>query len=66
MISTSSSLERELNKINKRDGDGFITVLIDGYEYVIDSIVHMPTHPDSSSTHIALKCRDGGNGYIRR
>lgn len=61
-ISTSSSLIRELQKL----GDDFITVTIENREYVIESIIHQKNYTDSPLTHLSLKCRDGGQGEIKR
>lgn len=47
-------------------GDDFITVKVNGIEYVIDSITHEKTHTDSNLTHLCLLCRDGGSGNIKR
>lgn len=68
LISTISSLLRELKRIIDRDGDDFITVKIKGddREYIIDSIAHEKTHTDSNITHLCLLCRDGGQGNIKR
>ena len=62
IISTSGSLIRELKKL----GDDFITVKVNGIEYVVDSITHEKTHTDSNLTHLCLLCRDGGSGNIKR
>ena len=61
-ISTSGSLIRELQKL----GDDFITVTIENREYVIESIIHQKNYTDSPLTHLSLKCRDGGQGEIKR
>ena len=61
-ISTSGSLIRELQKL----GDDFITVTIENREYIIDSIIYQKNYTDSPLTHLSLKCRDGGQGEIKR
>lgn len=61
-ISTSSSLVRELQKL----GDDFITVTVENREYIIDSIIHQKNYTDSPLTHLSLKCRNGGQGEIKR
>lgn len=50
----------------KRIGDNFITVEVDNREYVIDTISHRANCADSLCTHLVLKCKDGGNGEIKR
>lgn len=62
MIISSVELVRELRRI----GDNFITVEVDNREYVIDMIAHKPNCADSLFTHLVLKCKDGGNGEIKR
>lgn len=62
MIISSGELTRELKKTE----DAFITVLVDGREYIIDTIQRKPNFEESLSSHIALICRDGGSGYLRR
>lgn len=62
MIISSGELVREL----KRIGDNFITVEVDNREYVIDTISHRANCADSLCTHLVLKCKDGGNGEIKR
>ena len=46
--------------------DGFITVEIDGKEYVIDKIAHKANYTDAASSHLCLICRDGGEGEIKK
>lgn len=55
-------LVRELSRMQ----DGFITVEIEGKEYVIDAIIHQPNYSDSPSSHLCLRCRDGGDGELKR
>lgn len=65
MISTSHSLARVLLNID----DDFITVKVNGEEdreYIIESITHEKNYTDSVITHLCLKCRDGGQGNIKR
>lgn len=62
MIISSGELVRELKRIE----DNFITVEVDNREYVIDMISHKPNCADSLCTHLVLKCKDGGNGEIKR
>lgn len=62
MIISSGELVREL----KRIGDNFITVEVENREYVIDMISHKPNCADSLCAHLVLKCKDGGNGEIKR
>lgn len=46
--------------------DNYITVKLEGKEYVIDSISHAQDYNEAPSSHICLNIRDGGDGYIRR
>lgn len=62
MIFSKSMLVRELNRMQ----DGFITVEVEGKEYVIDAIIHKPNYSDSPSSHLCLRCRDGGDGELKR
>ena len=62
MIISSGDLARELQKTE----DAFVTVFVDDREYVIDTIQRKPNFEESLSSHIALICRDGGSGYLRR
>ena len=62
MILSSGMLVRELNRL----GDDFITVEIDGREYIIEAITHKPNYTESPCTHLCLRCRDGGQGEIKR
>lgn len=62
MITTSNALQRELNRQN----DDFITVILNGEEYIIDSIVHVKSHGDlDTETHLAIKICDKKDGYLR-
>lgn len=62
MILTSGMLQRELGKLV----DDFITVEIDGKEYVIEKIGRRRNYTDTPLTHLTLVCRDGGEGEIKR
>lgn len=62
MITTSGMLVRELIRLN----DDFITVEVDGTEYVIEKIAHKPNYTDAPASHLCLVCRDGGSGNIKR
>ena len=62
MISTTNMLNREL-----RDKDSFVTVYIDGKEYMIDHIRRRPDSFDNSSTYVQLVCLgECGSGNLRR
>lgn len=62
MILSSGMLLRELNRL----GDNFITVEVEDREYVIETIVHKPNYTDSPCSYLCLRCRDGGQGEIKR
>lgn len=64
MISTSHALAKEL--LNKPDG--FITVTLNGGEYIISSTQRVPTHANIDDTvmHWTLNLRDGGKGNLKR
>ena len=62
VILSSGMSVRELNRL----GDDFITVEIDGREYIIEAITHKPNYTESPCTHLCLRCRDGGQGEIKR
>ena len=62
IIASCGLLQRELKKFN----DEFITVEVNGREYVIDTIRRVPNYFDALSTHIKLICKDGGDGNIKR
>lgn len=62
MIYNTRELIRELSRQN----ESFISVEIDGKEYVIDKIAHKPVHRNSFESYLVLKCRDGGCGEIKR
>lgn len=64
MIATSGMLIRELMRL----GDDFITVKLEGSdkEYIIDVISHEINYADSPDSHLCLKCRDGGDGEVKR
>lgn len=55
-------LARELLK----DEDDFITVMLDGREYIIESIGRVSDNVDSPVSHRCLNIKDGGKGYIKR
>ena len=59
---SSHALAREL--LSKPDS--FITAMLENREYVIDMISHKPNCADSLCTHLVLRCKDGGNGEIKR
>ena len=61
MVSTTAMLKREL----KYDDD-FLTVEVNGKEYVIDCVARRKDYWDSLSSHLCLVCRDGGSGNIKR
>lgn len=48
------------------DDDDFVTVTLNGKEYVIDCIRRVPNYTDSPMSHKTLVIRDGGDGEIRR
>ena len=62
MILTSGMLQRELGK----QIDDFLTVEIDGKEYVIEKICRRKNYTDSPLSLITLVCRDGGAGEVKR
>lgn len=64
MIVTSGMLIRELMRL----ADDFLTVKIQGddKEYIIEAISHECNYTDSPDSHLCLKCRDGGDGEIKR
>lgn len=62
IIASCGLLQRELRKFD----DEFITVEVNGREYVIDTIRRVPNYFDALSTHIKLICKDGGDGNIKR
>lgn len=62
MITTSGMLARELLK----DEDDFLTVILDGREYIIDSVGRVSDFVDSPTSHKCLHIRYGGEGYIKR
>jgi hypothetical protein len=49
-------------------GDDFITVEIEGQnrEYIIETVTRQSNYSESPCSHICIKCRDGGQGYIKR
>lgn len=53
---------RELNKFE----DNFLTVVLDGKEYVIESIGHATDPDEYPSSHLCLNIRDCGDGCVRR
>lgn len=62
LITTSGMLIRELHK----DEDSFLTVMLEGREYIIESITRVPDFVDRPTSHRCINIRDGGEGYIRR
>ena len=66
MICTAQHLVNELQKIIKRCGDDFISVVVDDNEYVINDIVHTKNHTDVPLTHLSLRCVYGGDGEVKR
>lgn len=62
IVTSCGLLQRELKKFD----DEFITVEVNGREYVIDTIRRVPNYFDALSTHIKLICKDGGDGNIKR
>ena len=62
IIASCGLLQRELKKFDAE----FITVEVNGREYVIDTIRRVPNYFDALSTHIKLICKDGGDGNIKR
>ena len=62
IIASCGLLQRELKKFD----DEFITVEVNGREYVIDAIRRVPNYFDALSTHIKLICKEGGDGNIKR
>lgn len=62
MITTSGMLARELLK----EEDDFLTVRLDGREYIIESVSMVSDFVDGPTSHKCLNIRDGGAGYIRR
>lgn len=61
MIVTSGQLVRELSSLE----DNFVLIEYGGKEYVIDCVAHSASDADYSS-HLILKIKDGGDGYIKR
>lgn len=62
MITTSGMLARELYK----DEDDFLTVMLEGREYIIESVSRMSDFVDGPTSHRCINIRDGGEGYIKR
>lgn len=62
IVASCGLLQRELKKFD----DEFITVEVNGREYVIDTIRRVPNYFDALSTHIKLICKYGGDGNIKR
>ncbi len=60
MITTSGMLARELHK----DDDSFLTVMLEGREYIIESIGRVPDFVDAPTSHKCLNIRDGGEGIL--
>lgn len=57
---------RELISTLSHMGDDFILVEVNGVEYVIDSVYRKPNYTDSPCSHICIRCRDGGDGEVKR
>lgn len=59
--------KRELCRTLKQMGDDFITVEIEGQdgEYIIEAVTRQSNYSESPCSHICIKCRDGGQGYIK-
>lgn len=55
-------LIRELHK----DEDSFLTVMLEGKEYIIESVERVSENVDSPTAHRCLNIRYGGDGYIKR
>lgn len=55
-------LARELLK----EEDDFITVMLNGREYIIESIGRVFDYVDSPTSHRCLKIKECGEGYIKR
>ena len=55
-------LQRELGKLL----DDFLTVEINGKEYVIEKISRRKNYTDAPVSHWTLVCRDGGDGEVKR
>ena len=62
MITTSGMLARELLK----EEDDFVTVLLNGREYIIESIGRVFDYVDSPTSHKCLEIKECGEGYIKR
>ena len=62
MITTARQLKKELEKID----DDFVTVMIEDREYMIECISHVANYAEFPSAHLCLKCKDCGDGYIKR
>lgn len=61
LITTSRMLARELHK-----EDDFLTVILEGREYIIESVGRVPDLVDSPTSHMCINIRDGGEGHIKR
>ena len=35
-------------------------------EYIIEAVTRQSNYSESPCSHICIKCRDGGQGYIKR
>ena len=44
----------------------YTTIEIEGKEYVIDMITRRKNYTEAATSHLCLKCRNGGTGEIRR
>lgn len=55
-------LARELHK----DDDSFLTVMLDGREYIIESVGRVSDFVDGPISHRCLNIRDCGEGHVKR
>ena len=62
IIASCGLLQRELRKFD----DEFVTVEVNGREYVIDHVRRRPNYFDQLSTHVALVCNEASGGNIKR
>lgn len=62
LITTSGMLVRELQK----DEDDFTTVMLEGREYIIESVGRVPDFVDGPTSHRCINIRDGDEGHIKR
>lgn len=62
MIATSGELIRELY----RTGDGYLTIMLNDKEYVVDHIKREPDCGDEPSSHICLVGKEKSGCHIIR